>query len=97
MATVMKLRWEGVAPDQYDALRPVVNWETDPPDGLIFHTIWFRDGGATVVDVWESREQFERFLAERLSPGFQQVGLSGEPHVKFYEAHAYFSPALQRV
>lgn len=96
MAMVMKLRWEGVMPDQYDALRAVVNWETDSPEGLIFHTIWFRDGGATVVDVWESRERFERFLAERLTPGFQEVGMRGEPDVHFYEAHAYFSPTLQR-
>ena len=46
----MKMRWEGVQPDQYD-VRPVVNWETDVPEGLVFHVAWFRDGGITVVDV----------------------------------------------
>ena len=97
MATVMKLRWDGVTPEQYDELRPTVRWETEPPEGIIFHVAWFRDGGITVLDVWESQEAFERFFENRLKPGMEQMGgFEGEPEMKFIEAHAYFSPALQR-
>lgn len=94
MAQVLKMRWEGVTPDQYEALRPIVRWESDPPEGLVFHVAWFRDGGMTVLDVWESPAQFDDFMNGRLMPGIQQVGLEGQPQVKWIEAHAYFNPAL---
>jgi heme-degrading monooxygenase HmoA len=39
----------------------VLNADADPPQGLIVHTGVETDGGARIVDVWESREAFERF------------------------------------
>jgi hypothetical protein len=41
-----------------------------PPDGLIVHTAGFDDdsGVFRIVDVWETREQGERFMRERLDP-----------------------------
>jgi hypothetical protein len=42
----------------------------DAPDGLLIHTAGFdHDAGVfRIFDVWESREQGERFIAERLNP-----------------------------
>jgi hypothetical protein len=39
-------------------------------DGLIVHTAGFddEDGVFRIMDVWESREQADRFLAERIQP-----------------------------
>ena len=34
-------------------------------------------------------------MSERLMPGIEQVGVQGQPDVSWYEAHAYFQPALQ--
>jgi hypothetical protein len=51
MAQVLKMRWEGVTPEHYETLRPIVHWESDPPEGLIFHVAFFRDGGISIVDV----------------------------------------------
>jgi hypothetical protein len=68
---------------QYDALRPVVNWETDAPDGLIVHSAAFDEqGGLHVCDVWESGEKMQAFIENRLKPGFMQIGLDpGQPLV----------------
>jgi hypothetical protein len=93
MAQVLKMRWEGVRPQHYEALRPLANWETDPPEGLIFHVAFFRDGGITVMDVWESSSQFDEFFQTRLMPGIEQIGLEGQPQMKWFDAHAYFDPA----
>jgi hypothetical protein len=94
MAQILKMRWEGVTPDHYEALRPIVGWESDPPEGLVFHVAWFRDGGITVMDVWESSAQFDDFFSGRLLPGIQQIGVEGQPQTKWFEAHAYFDPAV---
>ena len=45
-----------------------------------------------IVDVWESREDFERFVNERLMPGIAAIGgIAGEPNIAFHEAHAYLT------
>lgn len=94
MAQILKMRWEGVTPEQYEALRPIVRWETEPPDGLISHIAWFRDGGITVFDLWESSAQFDDFMQGRLGPGIEQIGIAGKPEMKWFDAYAYFIPAV---
>lgn len=47
----------------------------DWPEGIISHAAGSTsDGGWTVVDVWESQEAFDRFLASSLGPAFEKVG-----------------------
>jgi hypothetical protein len=93
MAQILKMRWEGVTPEQYEALRPIANWESDPPEGLVFHLAWFRDGGITVMDVWEASENFDDFFKQRLMPGIKQIGMEGQPVLKWFDAYAFFNPA----
>jgi hypothetical protein len=93
MAQILKMRWEGVTPEHYEALRPIANWESDPPEGLVFHLAWFRDGGITVMDVWEASENFDDFFKQRLMPGIEQIGMEGQPVLKWFDAYAFFNPA----
>jgi hypothetical protein len=94
MAQILKMRWEGVTPDQYDTLRSMTRLESDTPEGLIFHTAWFRDDGIVVMDVWEASAQFDDFMQGRLAPAIEQIGLEGQPELKWIDAHAYFNPAV---
>ena len=59
----------------YDAVVEELNL-TDAPDGLLIHTAGFdHDGGVfRIFDVWESKEQGERFLGERLGPILERLG-----------------------
>ena len=87
---MMKLRWEGVTPDQYDKACEVAGWEVDPPEGGVFHVAWFSDGGIDVLDVWDSAEQFQVFLETRLQAATQAAGMEGEPTVEINPAHRVF-------
>jgi len=53
----------------YDAVVAALNMQ-DAPDGLLIHTTGFDlDAGVfRIFDVWESREQGEKFISERLNP-----------------------------
>jgi hypothetical protein len=53
----------------YDAVVAALNLQ-DAPDGLLIHTAGFdHDAGVfRILDVWETREQGERFINERLNP-----------------------------
>lgn len=50
------------------------------------------DSGLRVIDVWESREQFDEFAQEQIGPFSQQVGITSQPTIQFFEVHNYFTP-----
>jgi hypothetical protein len=64
---------EGVGPDMYDAVNAEMDIESDPPPGLIFHWVGEVDGKWTITDVWESREAYDAFNAERLTPAIEKL------------------------
>lgn len=74
-----------------------VNWEGDVPTGAMFHVSSFGDGSLHVADVWQSAEDFDRFVQQRLMPGVQKVGIQGEPEVKIYPVQAIFNPYPDRL
>jgi hypothetical protein len=54
----------------YDHVVERLGVEADPPDGLVVHTAGFDDeaGVFRIFDVWETQEQGERFMRDRLMP-----------------------------
>jgi hypothetical protein len=93
---VMRMRWEGATPDQYDRMRAQLDWESNPPDGGVQHVAWFDDGGMNVVDVWESEEKFNAFIQSRVMPAVQELGIPGQPDVQIDQAHAVNEGLLAR-
>ena len=66
--------------DEYRAVNDALDTHANPPDGLILHTGGpVGDGELRVVDVWESREAFESWAAERLGPMIVRVMGEGAP------------------
>jgi hypothetical protein len=97
MSVVMIMEWPGVTKEQYEQTRKLVKWETDIPQGAMFHVATFDDKGLRVVDLWQSAEAFQSFVDKRLMPGVQQAGIQGEPKVEIYPAHALFTPGFRPV
>lgn len=58
----------------YDAVVAALDLQ-EAPDGLLIHTAGFdHDGGVfRIFDVWESREQGERFISEQLGPILERM------------------------
>jgi len=90
MAVAMVMEWLGVTPEQYEEARRLVAWETNVAEGAIFHAARFTEAGLTVGDLWEREEDFQRFVEERLMPAVRQIGIEGEPAVRFSEVHDWF-------
>jgi hypothetical protein len=63
----------------YDAVAAALNLE-DAPDGLLIHTAGFdHDAGVfRIFDVWASREQGEKFIAERLNPIIEPMAAAAQ-------------------
>ena len=91
MSTIMLMHWPEVTEGQYQEVRKAVNWEGDHPKGSKFHTAWFAADGFHVFDLWDSREDFEAFVRDRLTPGIAKVGVKGQPSVQFETSTAIFA------
>lgn len=56
------------------------------PDGLIMHTAGATADGWRIFDVWESREDYERFMNEKVMPAAEALGVpTGGPGPEIYE------------
>jgi hypothetical protein len=57
---------------------------SDPPQGNVLRMAGPMEGGWRIVSLWESREQFETFMEERLHLSLQDMG-AGEPVVRTWD------------
>ena len=94
---MMIMRWEDATPEQYEILRKEVDWEGQKPDGALFHMASFGNDALHVVDLWESPEDFNRFVEKRLMPGVKKAGIPGAPQVELYPLHALYLPDASRL
>jgi hypothetical protein len=62
----------------YDAVMAELDLGDDVPDGLLIHTAGFDlEGGVfRIFDVWETREQGETFISDRLTPITERMAIA---------------------
>ena len=94
MAIMMIMSWPGVSLDQYEEVKGLVRWEEDKPAGGVLHLTAHDGEGLRITDVWDSAEDFQRFVDDRLMPGVAKAGLAGEPQVEVYPLHDLYTPGL---
>jgi hypothetical protein len=71
MAVAFIQEWRDASPgtDNYDAVAAKINAQSNPPAGLIAHTAGTDESGVfRIFDIWETREQANRFQEERVMP-----------------------------
>ena len=93
-----KIQGEERTTTNYDTINERLNVRDDPPEGGIFHTAgWDEEAGVfRIFDVWETREQCERFLNERLMPLIEELSAASPADFAppdrqgFYELHDVF-------
>ena len=56
-----------------------------PIKGLIVHAGGPSEHGVHSLDVWERKEDAERFFNERMLPALQEMGVEGGPPLSFQE------------
>lgn len=94
MAVAVQMDFEGTTLEQYDAVCKLMGLTPKGPGpaGAISHFATMTESGLRVIDVWKSREQFDKFAEEQIGPFTQEVGIPGPPKMQFFEVHNYFTP-----
>lgn len=70
----------------YDAVLDDVGGREGAPRGLIYHFCAPVEGGLCVCDLWETREDFERFAQDSLAPSAAKHGMASA-QVEISELH----------
>lgn len=93
MAVGVQLDFKGGTLEQYDQVVKKMGFTAGGPGapGGLFHWVTKTDDGLRVTDVWDSRETFEKFAAEKIGPITQEVGVPGPPEIQFFEVHNYLT------
>ena len=89
MAIGVVLEVKGASAEQYDKVLELMGYTpggAGAPGG-IFHWVSVTDDGLRITDVWETREIFEKFAAEKIGPYMREAGVESQPEVTFYEVH----------
>ncbi len=93
MAVGIVMDFNGATLEQYD--RVIEKMHLTPggqgPPGALFHWCAATDSGIRVVDVWQTREQYDAFARDQIGPITTEVGLPGPPDVTFHDVHSYFT------
>jgi hypothetical protein len=85
MAVCLIVNIPGATLEQYDQVRQAVDQPLE--QGQISHVAGATDDGICVVDVWESRDDFDRFLQEKLGEQLERAGVP-EPQITEFAVHA---------
>jgi hypothetical protein len=89
MAVAVEMNFKGATLEQYDEVIRLMGLEggQPAPTGGLFHWVAKTDEGIRVVDVWETKEQFDQFAHDKIGPYTQQVGIPAPPETTVYEVH----------
>lgn len=85
-----------VGQEEYDTVAVSIRFHDEPPPGLIVHTAAVTENGRMrIFDVWESIEDHDRFVEERLRPAtLMLVGdrLPRWPEPEVHDLHSLVRP-----
>jgi hypothetical protein len=88
MAVGLRIKLPGVTEQDFEAIDKAIG--RDVPDGLIFHASGPIEGGWGVLDFWESRQHFDKFITERVMPAMTEQGITGAaPDIHEFAVHEY--------
>jgi hypothetical protein len=86
MAYLITHFWPGATTEQYDATVAVVHPPGGLPEGQVYHAAGPTDDGILIAAVWESKEQFDRFLRDKLMASMPiEGGFTGRPEERTAE------------
>ena len=78
MAIVVKADFPSISPEAYQKTHADL-LSDGRPDGMIAHCCSAKDGGISIIDIWESQEHFQAFAATKIAAVMQKHSIEGGP------------------
>jgi hypothetical protein len=82
---------------EYRAVMDELGVEQRPEGGIYVHLTTPTDAGFRVVEIWDQKENFDRFVERRLVPANQALGLDRATEITVRPLHNLFAPRLDEL
>jgi hypothetical protein len=97
MTVVSTLDVNGLTAQEYRRIMDELGVETRPEGGIYLHLTTPADFGFRVVEIWDRKEGFDRFVEQRLAPASEAVGIDREMTITVTPLHNFFAPRLDEL
>ena len=97
MTVVTTLDITDLTPTEYRAVLDELGVETRPEGGIYLHLTTPTDFGFRIVEIWDEKAGFDRFLEQRLAPATKAVGMDRETKITVNPLHNLFAPRLEEL
>ena len=97
MTVVSTLDVTDLTAPEYRAVMDELGVERRPEGGIYLHLTTPIDAGFRVVEIWDEKENFDRFVERRLVPANQAIGLDHATEITVTPLHNLFAPRLDEL
>ena len=97
MTVVTTLDITDLTAGEYRAVLDELGVEKRPESGIYLHLTTPPDFGFRIVEIWDEKEGFDRFLEHRLGPASQAVGMDRPTTITVTPLHNFFAPRLDQL
>jgi hypothetical protein len=97
MTVVTTLDITDLTPTEYRAVLDELGVETRPDGGIYLHLTAPTDSGFRIIEIWDEKAGFDRFLKERLEPATKAIGMNRETQISVTPLHNLFAPRLDEL
>jgi hypothetical protein len=97
MTVVTTLDITDLTAAEYRAVLDELGVETRPEGGIYLHLTTPTSFGFRIIEIWDRKEGFDRFLEARLGPASEAVGMSRPTEITVTPLHNFFAPRLDEL
>jgi hypothetical protein len=97
MTVITTLDITAMTAQEYRAVLDRMGVEKRPAAGIYLHLTTTMSFGYRIVEIWDRKEGFERFLDKRLMPATQELGIERETAITVTPLHNLFAPRLDEL
>ena len=97
MTVVSTLDVTGLTASEYRAVMDELGVERRPEGGIYLHLTTPIDSGYRVVEIWDEKDNFDRFVEHRLAPANEAIGLDRSTQITVTPLHNLFAPRLEEL
>jgi hypothetical protein len=94
MTVVSTLDIADLTAAEYRNVMDELGVEKRPEGGIYLHLTTPTEVGFRVVEIWDEKEGFDRFVEQRLAPASEAVGLQHSMEITVTPLHNLFAPRL---
>ena len=82
---------------EYRKVMDELGVERRPEGGIYLHLTTPTEDGFRVVEIWDEKEGFDRFVEQRLAPASAAVGVEHSMGITVTALHNFFAPRLDEL